>query len=180
MDSFYSILQVGLYTLLTTGYNSHCMKNSRAAVSLLFSLFSGYHISYRIMCSVLLGTADNMIWQVLSFQVNAHRQEVKGTKSYLQSVEGAKIWPNQLSPYSVSYSLYSVYCTVEWLASNCRLLLRQLPDSSVLCTWVLGCTRVEWGSGGILYCRVELDEVASLVADPPNAYSRTDTDTHTS
>jgi hypothetical protein len=59
--------------------------------------------SYRILCSVLLGTADNVIWPVLSFQVDAHWGEVKGIKSYLQCVEGAKIWQKQLSPSWMGY-----------------------------------------------------------------------------
>ena len=59
--------------------------------------------SYRILCSVLLGTADNVIWQLLSFQVDAHWWEVKGIKSYLQCMEGAKIWQKQLSPSWMGY-----------------------------------------------------------------------------
>ena len=59
--------------------------------------------SYRILCSVLLGTADNVIWPVLSFQVDAHWGEVKGIKSYLQCIEGAKIWQKQLSPSWMGY-----------------------------------------------------------------------------
>ena len=54
---------------------------------------------YRILCSVLLGTADNVIWPVLSFQLDAHLGEVKEITSYLQCIEGAKIWrKKQLSP----------------------------------------------------------------------------------
>jgi hypothetical protein len=59
--------------------------------------------SYRILCSVLLGTADNVIWPVLSFQVDAHWGKVKGIKSYLQCIEGAKIWQKQLSPSRMGY-----------------------------------------------------------------------------
>ena len=59
--------------------------------------------TYRILCSVLLGTSDNVIWPVLSFQVDAHWGEVKGIKSYLQCIEGAKIWPKQLSPSWIGY-----------------------------------------------------------------------------
>ena len=59
--------------------------------------------SYRILCSVLLGTADNVIWPVLSFQVDTHWGEVKGIKSYLRCIEGAKIWQKQLSPSWMGY-----------------------------------------------------------------------------
>ena len=58
---------------------------------------------YRILCSVLLGTADDVRWQVLSFQVDAHWREGKRIKSYLQSVEEAKIWQKQLSPSWTGY-----------------------------------------------------------------------------
>ena len=58
---------------------------------------------YRFLCSVLLGTADNVIWPVLSFQVDAHWGEFKGIKSYLQHIEGAKIWRKQLSPSWMGY-----------------------------------------------------------------------------
>ena len=47
--------------------------------------------AYRILYSVLLSTAVSAIWHILMFQVDVHRQQVKGIKSYLQSIEGAKI-----------------------------------------------------------------------------------------
>ena len=51
-----------------------------------------------ILCSVLLGTANNVIRHILRFQVDAHWWEVKGIKSYLQCVEGANIRQKQLRP----------------------------------------------------------------------------------
>ena len=51
-----------------------------------------------ILCSVLLGTANNVIRHILRFQVDAHRWEVKGIKSYLHCVEGANILQKQLRP----------------------------------------------------------------------------------
>jgi hypothetical protein len=107
---------------------------------------------YRILCSVLLGTADNVIWPDLSFQVDTHWQEVKGIKSYLQCMEGAEIWQKQLSTSWMDYppksskpviSQHSVGCSVSvcmfvWL---CACMFRCVCVYLFMCACVYVCVR---------------------------------------
>ena len=60
-------------------YHQYLVKDKGLPPSRIM-LFQEIPQSYRILCSVLLGTADNVIWPVLIFQVVAHSGEVKWIK----------------------------------------------------------------------------------------------------
>ena len=62
--------------------------------------------SYRILYSVLLGTADNVICFVLRFLVSAHCQEVKKIKSYLQLTVRLRCRCNIAFPSGMSCQAY--------------------------------------------------------------------------
>ena len=108
--------------------------------------------AYQILCSVLLGTADNVIWPILSFQVDAHWREVKGIKSYSQCMERAKIWQKQLSPSWMGYqpdslkpviSQHSIGCSdsVWMFVCLCVCMFRCVCVYLNMCALVYVCVR---------------------------------------
>ena len=101
--------------------------------------------AYIILCSVLLGTADNLIWHILSFQVDTHWWEVKGIKSYLQCVKIAK-WQKHLRPSCKGHphealkpviSQQLLYCL--WVCVFMCFLLVSFGVCVIKCIYVLVC-----------------------------------------